>query len=90
MANLIFNDIIMKHTLFIYALTSLSLWAAPATLFNGKDLTGWKGKGYEVKDGVITCTSKGRNLMTEKQYTNYVLEFEFKLPPGGNNGLGIH
>jgi len=28
--------------------------------------------------------------MTEKEYTNYVFEFEFKLPPGGNNGLGIH
>lgn len=80
----------MKHTLLCYALTTLSLWAAPTTLFNGKDLTGWKGEGYVVKDGVIACTPKGRNLMTEKQYINYVLEFEFKLPPGGNNGLGIH
>jgi hypothetical protein len=59
-------------------------------LFNGKDLTGWTGKGYEVIDGAIVCTPKGKNLTTEKTYSNYVLEFEFKLPPGGNNGVGIH
>lgn len=59
-------------------------------LFNGKDLTGWKGEGYEVKDGAIVCTPKGKNLTTEKTYSNYVLEFEFKLPPAGNNGVGIH
>ncbi|MBK1831062.1 DUF1080 domain-containing protein [Verrucomicrobiaceae bacterium R5-34] len=60
------------------------------SLFNGKDLTGWKGEGYAVKDGAIVCTPKGTNLMTEKVYSNYIFEFEFKLPPGGNNGIGIH
>jgi len=60
------------------------------SLFNGKDLTGWTGTGYEVRDGAIICTPKGKNLTTTKQYTNYIFEFEFKLPPGGNNGLGIH
>lgn len=79
-----------KHTLLLLAFSSLSLLAEPTSLFNGKDLTGWKGVGYTVKDGVISCTPKGKNLMTEKEYTNYILEFEFKLPPGGNNGLGIH
>ena len=59
-------------------------------LFNGKDLTGWTGTGYEVKDGAIVCSPKGKNLTTIKTYSNYVLEFEFKLPPGGNNGVGIH
>ena len=59
-------------------------------LFNGKDLSGWQGKGYEVVDGAIVCTPEGRNLMTEKRYSTYVLEFEFMLSPGGNNGLGIH
>ncbi len=59
-------------------------------LFNGKDLSGWTGQGYEVVDGAIVCTPEGRNLMTAKRYSQYVLEFEFKLPPAGNNGLGIH
>ena len=78
----------------IIALTLLLALGAHAeekgfkSLFNGKDLTGWKKAKYEVKDGVIIC--RGRNLVTEKQYSNYVFEFEFLLPPGGNNGLGIH
>jgi hypothetical protein len=60
------------------------------SLFNGNDLTGWKGEGYVVEDGAITCTPKGRNLVTEETFANYVLDFEFKLSPGANNGLGIH
>lgn len=81
----------MKYSLLLFlALSTFSLSADPITLFNGKDLSNWKGKGYTVDAGVITCSRKGRNLMTKKEYTNYVFEFEFKLPSGGNNGLGIH
>lgn len=62
------------------------------SLFNGKDLTGWKGNSYVVEDGAIVCKPEGDNLnlMTEETFSNYVLEFEFKLTPGANNGLGIH
>lgn len=80
----------MNKTALILALTAAPLLAAPTPIFNGKDLTGWKGQGYIIEDGAITCTKKGRNLMTEKEYTNYVFEFDFKLPPAGNNGVGIH
>jgi hypothetical protein len=59
-------------------------------LFNGKDLTGWKGDGYMVEDGAIVCTPQGKALMTEGTFANYVLDFEFLLAPGANNGLGIH
>ena len=59
-------------------------------LFNGKDLTGWTGEGYVVKDGAIVCTPEGKNLVTERSFSRYVLDFEFKLPPGGNNGIGLH
>lgn len=60
------------------------------SLFNGKDLSGWKGEGYVIEDGAIVCTPEGRNLMTERTFANYAFDFEFKLPPGGNNGIGIH
>jgi len=43
-----------------------------------------------VEDGAIVCTPKGKNLVTEDTFSHYILDFEFKLPPGGNNGLGIH
>jgi hypothetical protein len=60
-----------------------------ARLFDGKTLNGWQGdvKGYVVDSGTIVC--KGENLYTAKEYGNFVLRFEFKLPEGGNNGVGI-
>jgi hypothetical protein len=59
-------------------------------LFNAKDLTGWTGAGYRVEDGAIVCTPQGRNLVTEERFANYLLDFEFQLSPGANNGLGLH
>ena len=82
------------RTLAVLALIQLPLHAAEQLafrdLFNGKDLSGWKGDGYVVEDGSIVCTPKGKALMTEGTYANYVLDFEFLLAPGANNGLGIH
>ena len=60
------------------------------SLFNGKDLSGWIGdtKGYIAQDGIIIC-KPGGNLYTEKEYSDFVFHFEFKLTSGANNGLGI-
>jgi hypothetical protein len=61
-------------------------------LFNGQDLNGWIGAvdSYEVVDGAIRCKAgRGGNLLTEDEYNNFVVRLEFKLPPGGNNGLAI-
>jgi hypothetical protein len=57
-------------------------------------LTGWTGntQGYVPQvDGSLACEpKKGHgNLMTEKEYANFILRFDFKLTPGANNGLGI-
>ncbi len=66
------------------------------SLFNGKNLDGWIGnkQSYKVEDGVIvvdpTGGGSGGNLMTEKEYSDFTLRFEFQLTPGANNGLGIH
>lgn len=62
------------------------------SIFNGKDLTGWGGAAanYEVRDGAIVCKKgKGGVLHTQDQYEDFVVRLEFKLPPGGNNGLAI-
>lgn len=65
-------------------------------LFDGKTLTGWsliggRGEGYGVKDGVLYCAKGGGGkLLTDKQYGDFVLRFEFRMPAeGSNNGLGI-
>jgi hypothetical protein len=62
------------------------------SIFNGKDLSGWKGavENYQVEDGAIVCKpGKGGNLYHEEELTDFVVRLEFKLPPGGNNGLAI-
>jgi hypothetical protein len=71
------------------------------SLFNGKDLTGWvygtrrgapnkSGKGYQVENGVLfTTKDDGGNLFTEKEYSDFILRFEFKLTENANNGIGI-
>ena len=61
-------------------------------IFNGQNLTGWKGavESYHVVDGALRCRKgSGGHLFTEKEYDDFAVRLEFKLPPGGNNGLAI-
>lgn len=63
-------------------------------LFNGIDLTGWTGNkvDYFAQEGMIVCQPSGHgsgNLFTEKEYSDFIMRFEFQLTPGANNGLGI-
>ncbi len=65
------------------------------SLFNGRDLDLWIGNktDYVPEDGVIGVypTQGGHgNLYTAKEYSNFILRFEFQLTPGANNGLGVH
>ena len=61
-------------------------------LFDGKkvDKTIWQGAvdGYQTVNGTLVC-DPGGNLVTQKEYEHFVFRFEFKLPPAGNNGVGI-
>jgi hypothetical protein len=62
------------------------------SLFNGKDLTGWTGpvSNYEIVDGAIRCKEhQGGTLYTKEEYADFTVRLEFKVPPGGNNGLAI-
>src|SRR6266536_27530 len=65
------------------------------SLFDGKTLDGWTlrgqtGAGYGVTNGVIYCArGGGGNLFTEKDFSDFILRLQFRLEPGGNNGVGI-
>lgn len=65
------------------------------SLFDGKSLDGWTlvGKtepGYIIEDGNLVCPEKGGgNLMSNKDYANFVLRFEFKMRADTNSGIGI-
>ena len=62
------------------------------SLFDGKTLNGWTGsvKGYVPENGMLVCLKEGGGVLrTEKEYKDFVFRFEFKIEPGGNNGVGI-
>ena len=58
-------------------------------IFNGEDFTGWAGPvdRNKVDEGAIL--SNHGTIYTEAEYGDFAVRFEFKLPPGGNNGLAI-
>ncbi len=72
------------------------------SLFNGKDLAGWKlfipdedvdpATVWSVSDGVISCTGTPTGYMrTEKSYENYRLLVEWRWPgEGANSGVLLH
>lgn len=80
----------------LVALLSSPLSAAEkgfVPLFDGKTLNGWIGAvdGYVVRDGAIVCEQKkgGGNLLTEKEYSDFILRFDVLIPKGGNNGIAV-
>ena len=64
-------------------------------LFDGKSLDGWfivnkQGPGFFAHDGLLICPANGgQKLMTEKEYANFIFQFEFRLEADANNGIGI-
>jgi hypothetical protein len=86
-----------KIYLSIIVLVILSAFTLPAkkqSLFNGKDLTGWKIYGTEkwfVEKGLLVCESGPDKqygyLATEKFYKNFDLTLEFLQEADGNSGV---
>ncbi|MFV0445062.1 MAG: DUF1080 domain-containing protein [Planctomycetaceae bacterium] len=63
-----------------------------APLVTDAELTGWHGatENYQYKDGVLQCRpTKGGNIYTDTDYVDFVLRFDFRLTPAGNNGIGL-
>lgn len=73
-------------------------------LFNGRDLTGWKvhggdAKAWRAENGRLTVARPARQqpdsrdepfwLMTEKEYGDFELRLEFKVPADGNSGVAL-
>lgn len=61
-------------------------------IFNGENLDGWEGPvdNYTVEEGAIVCKPRsGGTIYYHQPFSDFVVRFEFKLPPGGNNGLAI-
>jgi len=74
----------------------------PIKLFNDKDLSGWKltdenqVNGWSVKDGILRndpVQEEGKphknygNLRTEKEFEDFQLNIEARVPKNGNSGI---
>lgn len=74
----------------------------PVSLFNGKDLTGWKlinekqTNGFKVVDGALVndpVQTEGAphisygNLRTEREFEDFNLKLEVNVPAGNNSGV---
>ncbi|BCU75860.1 DUF1080 domain-containing protein [Luteolibacter sp. LG18] len=84
----------MRFRYLLALLLPFSAMAEEIVLFNGKDLTGWtksNGKpleeGWKVEDGVLHRVSGGGDLLTEKEYGDFELTWEWKISEAGNSGI---
>lgn len=67
------------------------------SLFDGKTLTGWKVRSekdakpdeWAAVDGVLKAKAGNSWLATEKEYGDYVLKLEWRVPENGNSGVFI-
>jgi hypothetical protein len=62
-------------------------------LFNGKDLSGWKLRksdgrnGWTVQDGVLMNKPPSTDLVSEKEYLNFQIRYDYR--SFGNSGVGL-
>lgn len=66
-------------------------------LFDGHSTAGWRGyrrpdvpAGWQVVDGALTRVGEGTDLITIEQFTDFELELEWMIAPGGNSGVMFH
>ena len=90
-----------RTTTILFAIQVLALTFIPyllnaqtISLFNGKDLTGWKIYGTEkwyVENGILICESGPDKeygyLATERTFKDFELTLEFKQEANGNSGV---
>lgn len=62
-------------------------------LFNGKSLSAWHtyhktdASGWKIEGNVLTTDGKSDDLVTNKEYGDFDLSFEFKVNAKGNSGV---
>lgn len=69
-------------------------------LFNGRTTSGWRGfqkedltidEGWYAHDGTLTTSGTGGDIggdiVTERKFSNFILETEWRISEGGNSGI---
>lgn len=81
---------LLTLSLLVVAVAKPGKWVS---LFDGKTIKDWHSYhhdgvvGWYVEDGAMTPDGTGGDLVTNKEYENFDLEFEFKIPKGSNSGV---
>jgi hypothetical protein len=78
-------------------LTAAEAAAGWTLLFDGRTLDAWRGyrretlpdAGWQIKDGTLRTVAKvkGAELITRKTFKDFELTWEWRVAPGGNNGV---
>jgi hypothetical protein len=69
------------------------VWGTPVSLFNGKDLTGWKmdkpnaESVWKVVDGTLMSPGHGPEIINERKFQDFKLHIEFNCGAGANSGV---
>lgn len=85
----------LLFSLVVHSSVHAQPWKA---LFDGQSLDGWvttdrqpaDAPAWEVRDGMLhldRSKGPGGNLLTDQDYGNFELIFEWKVAPGANNGI---
>src|SRR6476660_9862811 len=84
----------LRNAILLFALIlSVKANAQDIRLFDGKSLKGWKVLGgkaeFKAEDGMIVGTTVANTgnsfLTTEKNYSNFILELDFRIEDTANN-----
>jgi hypothetical protein len=74
----------------------------PVSLFDGKTLAGWHAfnktgaiKNWTIEDGAMVCLGAakgdtGGDIVTDAEYENFELSWDWKIDTGGNSGVMYH
>jgi len=67
-------------------------WGKPISLFNGKDLAGWKMKGsgttvWKVENGILLSPGNGPELIHDAKFEDFKLHVEFNCGTNANSGI---
>jgi hypothetical protein len=68
-------------------------WGTPRSLFNGKDLSGWRPSDpnatatWKVENGTLVSPGHGPELITDAKFEDFKLHIEFNCAPKSNSGV---
>ncbi len=70
-------------------------WGKPISLFNGKDLTGWKMSDpnaatvWKVENGTLISPGHGPELINDQKFQDFKLHVEFNCGANANSGVYV-